>query len=251
MIVPKIRKRLKNKDDDTNRNRTELVSRSTVVGAISDDTAFALFRTIALEGGDSGTEILLSRTNLSRSQYYSKIADLIKAGLVKRKNGKSGEHSILICPDLISKKIYSHCCKIWLEEKNEIVLLLLTANHESVVSLINYLMEIDFDVKKYRKSDSLIIINSPEKFFGSPGSFFLDITEKQVTRKSKNGISIIYFIGPFNHLSNIKEIIDCEIFVTRTSDIKPASSLYGYNVRDFNMLTEDQKEILFEQHHKN
>ena len=57
-------------------------------------------------------------------------------------------------------------------------------------------------------------------------------------------------MGSLNHLSNIKEIIDCEIFVTRTSDIKPASLLCGYNVRDFNMLTEDQKEILFEQHHR-
>lgn len=111
---------------------------------------------------------------------------------------------------------------------------------------------IDFDVKKYRKSDSLIIINSTEKFFGSPGDFLslLDITEKQVKRKSKNGISIISDMGPFDHLSNIKEIIDCEIFITRTSDIKPASLLCGYNVRDFNMLTEDQKEILFEQHHR-
>jgi hypothetical protein len=58
------------------------------VSAISDDKAFALFRTIALENGDGGSEILLSRTKLTRKQYYSRIADFIKAGLVKRKNGK-------------------------------------------------------------------------------------------------------------------------------------------------------------------
>ena len=62
------------------------------MSAISDDKAFALFRTIALENGDGGSEILLSRTKLTRKQYYSRIADFIKAGLVKRKNGKYGKY---------------------------------------------------------------------------------------------------------------------------------------------------------------
>jgi hypothetical protein len=79
---------LRNINDNVTRNSTELVSRSNILSAISDDKAFALFRTIALENGNSGTEILLSRTKLSRAQYYSRIADFIKVGLVKRKNGK-------------------------------------------------------------------------------------------------------------------------------------------------------------------
>jgi hypothetical protein len=76
---------LRNINDNVTRNSTELVSRSNILSAISDDKAFALFRTIALENGNSGTEILLSRTKLSRAQYYSRIADFIKVGLVRER----------------------------------------------------------------------------------------------------------------------------------------------------------------------
>jgi hypothetical protein len=57
------------------------------VSAISDDKAFALLG-LYLENGDGGSEILLSRTKLTHKQYYSRIADFIKAGLAKGKNGK-------------------------------------------------------------------------------------------------------------------------------------------------------------------
>jgi CheY-like chemotaxis protein len=82
---------LKNKNHDDyehNRNFTELVSRSNIVSAISDDKAFAIFRTIALGNGVYDSDILISKTKLTRMQYYSRLADFIKAGLVKRKNGK-------------------------------------------------------------------------------------------------------------------------------------------------------------------
>ena len=83
------KKELKNKNgDDDNRNFTELVSRSNIVSAISDDKAFAIFRTIALGNGVYNSDILISKTKLTRIQYYSRLADFIKAGLVKRKNGK-------------------------------------------------------------------------------------------------------------------------------------------------------------------
>jgi hypothetical protein len=57
-----------------------------LLSAISDDKALTLFKTIAFENTDS--ETLLNRTKLSRKQYYLRIADLIKAGLVKRKSGR-------------------------------------------------------------------------------------------------------------------------------------------------------------------
>jgi CheY-like chemotaxis protein len=82
---------LKNKNQDDyehNRNFTELVSRSNIVSAISDDKAFDIFRTIALGNGVYDSDILISKTKLTRMQYYSRLADFIKAGLVKRKNGK-------------------------------------------------------------------------------------------------------------------------------------------------------------------
>jgi len=57
-----------------------------ILNAISDDKALTLFKTIAFENNNSDT--LLNKAKLTRKQYYSRIADLIKAGLVKRRSGR-------------------------------------------------------------------------------------------------------------------------------------------------------------------
>ena len=63
-----------------------MVSVSDTLSAISDDKSLVIFNTIALANGDSS--ILISRLNLTRKQYYSRMLDLINAGLVRRINGK-------------------------------------------------------------------------------------------------------------------------------------------------------------------
>jgi hypothetical protein len=56
-----------------------------VLKTIADDKSLVLFNTIALSNGD--TDICKSALNLTRKQYYSRLAALQKAGLVKRENG--------------------------------------------------------------------------------------------------------------------------------------------------------------------
>ncbi len=63
-----------------------MVSVSDILSAISDDKSLVLFNTIAIASGDS--TILISRLNPTRKQYYSRMFDLINAGLVRRTNGK-------------------------------------------------------------------------------------------------------------------------------------------------------------------
>ena len=57
-----------------------------ILESISDEKALALFKTIALAKPNS--EILISRTQLSRKQYYSRMSVLMRSGLVKRDNGR-------------------------------------------------------------------------------------------------------------------------------------------------------------------
>lgn len=64
----------------------KMVSVCDTLSAICNDKSLVLFNTIALAGGDSS--ILISRLNLTRKQYYSRISDLTNAGLILRKNGK-------------------------------------------------------------------------------------------------------------------------------------------------------------------
>ena len=62
------------------------LSISDTLSSISNDKSLVLFNTIALASGN--TNILKTRLKLTRKQYYSRISDLIKAGLIKRKSGK-------------------------------------------------------------------------------------------------------------------------------------------------------------------
>jgi predicted transcriptional regulator len=57
-----------------------------VLKSISDDESLELFRFIA--NNESDSESLRNRTKMTRKQYYSRMSRLMKAGLVKRKNGK-------------------------------------------------------------------------------------------------------------------------------------------------------------------
>ena len=57
-----------------------------ILQTISDKKALYLFETIAVVKPSS--DILIAKTQLTRKQYYSRMSNLMKRGLVKRKNIK-------------------------------------------------------------------------------------------------------------------------------------------------------------------
>jgi hypothetical protein len=57
-----------------------------VLKAISDDKSYNLFTLIALKNGDG--ELLITKTYLTRKQYYSRLSRLRSVGLIKRKGCK-------------------------------------------------------------------------------------------------------------------------------------------------------------------
>jgi predicted transcriptional regulator len=71
-------------------------STASIINTISDDKALVLFKTIALK--DSDGESLRSKIKLTRKQFYSRMSDLIRVGLVKRKSGK---YSLTTCGRVI------------------------------------------------------------------------------------------------------------------------------------------------------
>jgi hypothetical protein len=56
-----------------------------VLKAVSDNISIEIFRLIALS--KLNTDLIISKTKLTRKQYYSRMFRLMKAGLIKRKNG--------------------------------------------------------------------------------------------------------------------------------------------------------------------
>ena len=63
-----------------------MVRVSDVLKAISDEISLDLFRIVILT--KPNTEILISKTKLTRKQYYSRMSTLMKVGLINRINGK-------------------------------------------------------------------------------------------------------------------------------------------------------------------
>jgi predicted transcriptional regulator len=59
-----------------------------VIKAIADDKALTLLNSIAILGEKDGCIPSIKEMNLTTKQYYSRIADLMKAGLIKRSKGR-------------------------------------------------------------------------------------------------------------------------------------------------------------------
>jgi predicted transcriptional regulator len=57
-----------------------------ILQAISDEKSLELFKTIAETGGKS--DQILKKLNLSHKEHYSRISNLLKRGLVRKKEGK-------------------------------------------------------------------------------------------------------------------------------------------------------------------
>ena len=62
------------------------MSVSDTLDAISDDKSLLVFKTIALISPDSNS--LRRKSKLTRKQYYTRTSRLIRAGLIKKRNGK-------------------------------------------------------------------------------------------------------------------------------------------------------------------
>ena len=112
----------------------------------------------------------------------------------------SGDHTMLIYPNLYSfRDIYSQYCKTALEN-NEIVLLL--TYYETIDNVRQTLKEIGLDTEKYEKEKALMIVQDITRtYFGSAEDFlfFIKILDKQQAKRGKNGISVFADMGVCFH----------------------------------------------------
>ena len=67
---------------DNNRIKRDSPTVANILNAISDDKSLVIFNTIAIDSND----FLISKVNLTRKQYYSRISNLTKSDLISRKN---------------------------------------------------------------------------------------------------------------------------------------------------------------------
>jgi hypothetical protein len=173
---------------------------------------------------------------------------------------ESGEHCILIYPNLATlREIYTQYYKKMLLKK-EMVLFLLEG-YESNDLISDYLTASGIDVIQNLGNGSLVLASSLKKFFSSESLFveFLDVVRGDIDRMgNKNGMTIITDGGSYcsstenmtSSTENMTSLIDFESFISSIVDIKPVKLLCIYNRDDFNILTEEQKQILVQLHSK-
>lgn len=70
---------------DIIQNFSNCLSVENILRVLSVDKSLALFETLAV--GSSASDVLRSRLDLTRKQYYSRMSALLKAGLVQRQSG--------------------------------------------------------------------------------------------------------------------------------------------------------------------
>jgi hypothetical protein len=119
---------------------------SSTLTAISDDKSLLLFNTIALSSGN--TDILMNKLTLTRRQYYSRMAALVNAGLITRRNGK-------YLPPSFGKVVYEAQILIGKAKQNiwklKAIDSIESSNHEMRAEDLNRIIDtliLDNDLKK-------------------------------------------------------------------------------------------------------
>jgi predicted transcriptional regulator len=62
------------------------MSKATILSAISEKKGSDIFKSIAMATANTG--VLITNLKLTRKQYYSRMSNLVRLGLVKRQNGR-------------------------------------------------------------------------------------------------------------------------------------------------------------------
>ena len=176
--------------------------------------------------------------------------------LDKIKQSNFGEHNLILFEDYFTlNNTLSEYCKTALESLNEMVLLL--PHNESVSNLLHALKNIDLDVQKYKLQGSLVIVEAKKGYFSLTNELVdIMIMIKMLLQRSnklgKSGLTVFSDMGLFFHQNRIDDLIKHEtrLFCSSSFSIyhNKMKIFCCYNVIDFDLLTENQKQDLLNGH---
>jgi hypothetical protein len=172
-----------------------------------------------------------------------------------------GVHSLVVYPDMNTlRRIYSYYAKMQLEDNNELVLIL--PYYETTETVRSILSEDHssnggsvFDVSKYEKEGSLVIIDSAEAYFTSDTDLmsFVARLAKKAQSSGKNGISVIADLASFSYFNRIDKLIEYEMSLPTKydDDNMKLKGFCFYHQEDFDRrLSKEEKQKLLEHHGK-
>ena len=170
-----------------------------------------------------------------------------------------GAHYMIIYQDLDTlRELYSNYVHKQIEENNEVVLV--NPFYETTDSVREVLSEKYNDgmkcISKYQKEESLLIADALERYFSEQNtddySFKMSLSD-HAKKTGKNGLSILGDMGAFTHKLKYEELVNYELSLPTNYDDANGIALKGfcfYHQKDFDMLSDEQKQKLIEHHGK-
>ena len=162
-----------------------------------------------------------------------------------------GAHYLIIYPDLVtSRELYSNYTQKQIEWNNEIVLI--TPFYETTNSVRQMLSQYNHgmnDISKYEKEESLIIADALEEYLGDQPLVHIKKGIANYSKMKKKGFSAIADMGAYLHKFMYDDLVDYELSLpTRYEGQVRGFCLY--HQKDFDKLSEEQKQKLVEHHGK-
>jgi MEDS: MEthanogen/methylotroph, DcmR Sensory domain len=167
---------------------------------------------------------------------------------------KHREHNMLVYPSLDTLRlIYSRYSKSHLETGKGLVVHLPT--YENIPSVRRVLANTGLDVDRLENDKSLVILDSVKGYHQSNPNILsvFEMLAKRAQSKEGGGggCSVISDMGSFSFLNKEKELLDYERSLPLRFSSMNCKGFCCYHQANFDRLSEDQKEKLFEHHYKN
>ena len=176
------------------------------------------------------------------------IADTI----VKKKLIEPGSHNLLIYDDLRTfREIYSEYSKALLPE-NEIIVI--GTQYDVVENVKNTLIRVGVDdVERHLNQGTLFIVDAQKGYLvaGSRGMWRLAMSLlSRVKKEGRQGVSWFGDPGSFFSFEKIEELMQYELWNPQKYEHMMMKSICSYHSKDFEKLTEAQKQTLLDHHFK-
>lgn len=179
---------------------------------------------------------------------FQEIADMLSDE--KEKLMEPGAHNILIYNDLKAfREIYSQYSRALLPE-NEIIVI--GSHYDTKSDVRNTLRLSGIDIEKYLNQGTLFIIDAQEGYQDADDSGIWKLCKSLISRARKEdrrGLTLMGDLGSFFNFEKVEELMQYELSLPQ----KYQDTLKGiccYHSKDFEKLTEAQKNTLFDHHFK-
>ena len=163
-----------------------------------------------------------------------------------------GVHDMIIYPNQIAfRKFYSFYTIKQIEEKNEFIQIM--PFYETTDSVRQTLFEKShiIDNSKDETDNSFATMDSLKYYFGNSKNIDVEQPLEDMVecakKLGKKGLSVIGDLGIFSYKGKIPELVDYELSLSKYYD-RDIKCLCFYHQQDFNNLTNEQKQSLFEHH---